>query len=101
MDRTDENPVDDEDDSWLDEPDIEVFPPEHSLDVSSNIDMSSKCLAATLSEESAGDDSEGPQLDCPKSSPGPGGPRSRPVWTPNVRVQVQLVSGPDPDRTLS
>ena len=40
-------------------------------------------------------------VDCPKSSPGPGGPRSGPDQTPNVQVQVQLVSGPDPDQTLS
>lgn len=47
----DDNPDDDEDDSWLDELDIEVFPPEGSLHVSSNIDLSSRCLAAALSEE--------------------------------------------------
>ena len=34
-------------------------------------------------------------VDCPKSGPGPGGPRSRPDQTPNVQVQVQLVSGLD------
>ena len=49
-----ENPDDDEDDSWLDEPSIEVFPPEDSLDVSPNVDLSSQCLAAALSEEPSG-----------------------------------------------
>ena len=34
------------------------------------------------------------KVDCPKSGPGPGpgGPRSGPDRTPNVWVQVQLVS---------
>ena len=50
----DENPDDDEDDSWLDVPDINVFPPEDSLHVSSNINLSSQCLAAALSEEPIG-----------------------------------------------
>jgi hypothetical protein len=52
----DENPDDDEDDSWLDELDLEVFPPEGSLDVSSesSIYLSSQHLAAALSEEPIG-----------------------------------------------
>ena len=53
----DETPDDDEDDSWLDEPDlqVEVFPSKASLDVSSNVDLLSQCLAAALSEEPTGD----------------------------------------------
>jgi hypothetical protein len=46
----------DEDDSWLDEPNIEVFPPEVFLDVSSHVDLSSQCLAASLSEEPSTND---------------------------------------------
>jgi hypothetical protein len=64
----DENPDDDEDDSWLDEPNIAVFPPEGSLDVSPNVDLSSKCLAAALSEEPSGDS---PQANlCPQEALG-------------------------------
>jgi hypothetical protein len=57
----DENPDDDEDDSWLDEPDLEVFPPERSLDVSSSIYLSSQHLAAALSEEPIGNIAESSQ----------------------------------------
>ena len=45
---------DDEDDGWLDKPSVEVFPPEDYLDVSPNVDISSQCLAAALSEEPSG-----------------------------------------------
>ena len=58
---TNENPDDDEDDSWLDEPNVKVFPPEGSLDVSPNIDLSSQCLAASLSEEPSSRDTPNPQ----------------------------------------
>jgi hypothetical protein len=40
----------------------------------------------------------GTGVDCPKSGPGPGGPRSGPDRTPNVRVQVHPMPGPDPNR---
>ena len=36
-------------------------------------------------------------LDCPKSSPQPGRPRSGPDWTPNVQVQVQIQVDLDPN----
>ena len=36
-------------------------------------------------------------VDCPKSNPGPGGPRSGPDQTPNVRVQVQIWVDLDPN----
>ena len=38
----------------MDEPSIEVFPPEDYLDVSPNVDLSSQCQAAALSEEPSG-----------------------------------------------
>jgi hypothetical protein len=55
--KLDENPDDDEDDSWLDEPNLETFHPEHSLEVSPTIDLSSRCLAAALSDEPSSDTS--------------------------------------------
>ncbi|KAI0297492.1 hypothetical protein B0F90DRAFT_1918704 [Multifurca ochricompacta] len=55
--KLDENPDDDEDDSWLDEPNLETFRSEHSLKVSPTIDLSSQCLAAALSDEPSSDTS--------------------------------------------
>jgi hypothetical protein len=50
-DKTD--PCDDEDDSWLDKPtlDLEVAIPESSLKVSPFVQLSSQCLSTALSEE--------------------------------------------------
>ncbi|KAI0294011.1 hypothetical protein B0F90DRAFT_1928035 [Multifurca ochricompacta] len=53
--KLDENSDYDEDDSWLDEPNLETFRPELSLEVSQTIDLSSQCLAAALSDEPSGD----------------------------------------------
>ena len=69
----DENPDDNEDDSWLDEPDINVFPPEDSLHVSSNINLSSQCLAAALSEEPIGNMTAS-ETSQPNPQEGPGEP---------------------------
>jgi hypothetical protein len=44
---------DDEDDSWLDEPTLEVVFPESSLKVSPFVQLPSQCLGAALSEESS------------------------------------------------
>jgi hypothetical protein len=49
-----EKPDDDEDDSWLDEPTLETFVPELSLEVSQAVNLSSHCLATVLSEEHSG-----------------------------------------------
>jgi hypothetical protein len=53
-----ENPDDDEDDSWLDEPNLETFVPELSLAGSQAVNLSSDCLATVLSEEPSGNASE-------------------------------------------
>ena len=45
------DPCDDEDDSWLDEPILEVVLPEPSLKVSPFVQLLSKCLCTALSEE--------------------------------------------------
>ncbi|KAI0306196.1 hypothetical protein B0F90DRAFT_1915903 [Multifurca ochricompacta] len=55
--KLDENPNDDEDDSWLDEPNLETLRPEHSLEVSLTIDLSSQCLVAAFSDEPSSDTS--------------------------------------------
>jgi hypothetical protein len=48
---TPEDSRDDEDDSWLDEPNLDVPPPEVSLEISPFVQLSSPCLTAALSEE--------------------------------------------------
>ncbi|KAI0296132.1 hypothetical protein B0F90DRAFT_1669896 [Multifurca ochricompacta] len=55
--KLDENPDDDGDDSWLDEPNLETFCPEHSLEVSPTIDLSSQCLSAAIPDEPSSDTS--------------------------------------------
>jgi hypothetical protein len=58
------DPCDDEDDSWLDKPNLEVVLPEPALKVSPFVQLSSKCLSTALSEEpcSSGSASEAPPL---------------------------------------
>lgn len=46
------DPCDDEDDSWLDEPTLEVTNPEPYLKVSPFVQLPSQCLSSALSEES-------------------------------------------------
>jgi hypothetical protein len=46
-----ENLQDDEDDSWLDEPNLDTFPLEASLDISASVHPSSQYLASVLTED--------------------------------------------------
>ena len=46
-----ENLHNDEDDSWLDEPNHDTFPLEASLEISASVQLSSQCLASVLSED--------------------------------------------------
>ena len=45
-----ENLPDDEDDSWLDEPNLDTFPLEISLEISASVELSLQCLALVLCE---------------------------------------------------
>ena len=46
-----ENPPDDKNDSWLDEPNLDTFPLETSLEISASVELSLQCLALVLSED--------------------------------------------------
>ena len=50
-DSTSENPPDDEDDSQLDEPNLDTFPLEASLEIFASVELSLQCLASVLSED--------------------------------------------------